>query len=148
MRAIDTIIIHCSDSPYGDRDTIDRWHKSRGWTGIGYHYVILNGYPDQESLRLKRPLFARDGELQVGRQEVEVGAHVRGKNVASIGVCLIGEYQFSSAQWETLVRLVAELRQRYPSARVRGHYEEQLPGDPPKSCPNIDMDWLRAALPE
>ena len=43
MREIKKIIIHCSDSEFGDAALIDKWHKERGWTGIGYHYVILNG---------------------------------------------------------------------------------------------------------
>ena len=38
------IVIHCSDSSYGTVDIIDHWHKMRGWSGIGYHYVIGNGY--------------------------------------------------------------------------------------------------------
>ena len=47
MRKINKIILHCSATPSGRAvsvDTIRRWHKKRGWSDIGYHYVIqLNG---------------------------------------------------------------------------------------------------------
>ena len=41
MAKLTNIIIHCSDSDFGDAQTIDLWHKQRGWKGIGYHYVIV-----------------------------------------------------------------------------------------------------------
>jgi N-acetylmuramoyl-L-alanine amidase len=146
MRPIDLVVIHCSDSLYGDATLIDVWHKQRGWAEIGYHYVILNGYPDEASHRLKRPQFARDGELQTGRPLTEVGAHVRGRNENSVGICLIGCDQFTSAQFATLAKLLADLRSQFPEAKVVGHYEVQLAEDPPKSCPNLDMDWMRGLL--
>ena len=43
MRNINLIIVHCSATPEG-RDVsvadIDRWHRERGFDGIGYHYVV------------------------------------------------------------------------------------------------------------
>lgn len=76
MRKIDTIVIHYSATP-PDRDItaadIDRWHRERGWAGIGYHFVI----------RL-------DGTIERGRPIGDVGAHVKGHNARSIGICYIG----------------------------------------------------------
>ena len=45
MRKIDSIIVHCSATKAGQDFTaadIDRWHRERGFNGIGYHYVILS----------------------------------------------------------------------------------------------------------
>ncbi|MDD7726846.1 MAG: N-acetylmuramoyl-L-alanine amidase, partial [Bacteroidales bacterium] len=76
MRKINEIIIHCSDTPAGEDFSaadIDRWHKERGWSCIGYHYVV----------RL-------DGTIEKGRDLSRAGAHCAGHNANSIGVCYIG----------------------------------------------------------
>jgi len=146
MREIKLIVLHCSDSLFGDVALIDLWHRERGFDGIGYHYVIENGYPDAESHRLKRPCFERDGRLSTGRPLAEVGAHVKGRNEGSIGICLIGRDQFTAAQFGTLAKLMADLRGSWPEAELLGHYEAQLPGEARKSCPNLDMDWIRRSL--
>ncbi len=76
MRKIKEIIIHCSATREGRNYTvadIDRWHRERGFFCIGYHFVIY-----------------RDGSIHVGRSVEEVGAHCKGHNTVSIGVCYIG----------------------------------------------------------
>lgn len=76
MRTINQIIIHCSATPEGRDYTaadIDRWHRQRGFHGIGYHYVI----------RL-------DGTIEHGRPVEQIGAHCKGHNATTIGVCYIG----------------------------------------------------------
>lgn len=76
MRKIDSIIVHCSATKAGQDFTaadIDRWHRERGFNGIGYHYVI----------RL-------DGRLEKGREIDLPGAHCKGWNERSIGLCYIG----------------------------------------------------------
>ena len=76
MRTISLLIVHCSATPEGRDYTvqdIDRWHRARGWSGIGYHYVIY-----------------RDGTIHAGRPEWQVGAHCRNHNAHSIGICYIG----------------------------------------------------------
>ena len=76
MRGITTIAVHCAATT-PDMDigaaTIDRWHKERGFSSIGYHYVIR-----------------RDGTLETGRPLNTPGAHVQGHNAHSIGICLAG----------------------------------------------------------
>lgn len=70
------VVVHCSASPQGRGDTaatIHSWHKEKGWDGIGYHHVILE-----------------DGTVENGRPHYWQGAHVKGYNHASIGICLIG----------------------------------------------------------
>jgi hypothetical protein len=85
MRVIDTIVIHQSDSGFGTASLIDEWHRARGWSGIGYHRVILNGWVTHTEFRPEC-----DGMIQAGRALECVGAHVRGHNATSIGICLIG----------------------------------------------------------
>ena len=70
------ITLHVSATKEGvdiGRDEIDRWHKNKGWSMIGYHYVIQ-----------------LDGTIEIGRPESKMGSHVRGYNKNNIGVCIIG----------------------------------------------------------
>lgn len=145
MRTIDTIVVHCSDSHWGDADAIDKWHKARGWKGIGYHYVILNGY--RTAGGAYRP--AIDGFVEKGREDGEVGAHVHGHNDTSIGICLIGGKDakgaevrdfLSAEQRRGLYTLLAGLEHDYANCRIMGHCE--FP-NVAKTCPNLDMDALR-----
>lgn len=76
MRDIERIIIHCSATPPKrdvTADDIRQWHLARGWADIGYHYVV----------RL-------DGTVESGRPITRQGAHARGHNKDSIGICYIG----------------------------------------------------------
>lgn len=117
MRKIERIIIHCSATPYGKNVSakdIDRYHKSLGWAGIGYHYVICF-----------------DGSVHIGRPVAQVGAHCKGFNQTSIGICYIGGLDAdgkpadtrTEAQIAALISLVRELKAAYPSATVHGHNE-------------------------
>lgn len=140
------LVVHCSDSPYGNAQIIDRWHRQRGFSEIGYHFVILNPYPDEHSWRHHRPRFESDGVVEKGRPLTLAGAHLQGRNLHSIGICLIGKDLFTSAQFFSLTRLLAQLKEKFPPAEVVGHYELLLPHQTPKTCPNIDMDYLRTLL--
>jgi len=77
MRTINEIILHCSATKEGkhfDAEDIRVWHvNGNGWSDIGYHFVIL-----------------LDGTIEHGRPVEKVGAHVKGRNRNSIGVCYIG----------------------------------------------------------
>lgn len=129
MRHINEIIIHCSATQDGRDYTvadIDRWHKARGWRGIGYHYVIY-----------------RDGSVHAGRPVEQIGAHCTGHNANSIGICYIGGVAADGktpkdtrtpAQRIALRELVEELRAKYPGATVHGHREFA-----PKACPSFDV---------
>lgn len=118
------VIIHCSDSPNGRNDKaedIHRWHTERGWSGIGYHYVICI-----------------DGEIQRGRPEYWEGAHCAGENANSLGICMIGTDEFSEKQWLALEHVVEGILARYPNITIHGHNEFST-----KSCPGFDVkQWL------
>lgn len=128
MRKIKQIIIHCSDTPEGRDDRakdIDRWHKQRGFDEIGYHYVI-----------------DLDGTIEAGRELEKVGAHCKGYNVESIGICYIGGADKKSLkprdtrtdeQKASLLLLLRYLKSRYPEAVVYGHRDFS-----DKPCPCFD----------
>jgi N-acetylmuramoyl-L-alanine amidase len=76
MRNIEKIIVHCAATREGQHiktDTIRNWHLKRGWSDIGYHYVI-----------------ELDGTIGIGRPIERSGAHTKGLNSNSIGVCYVG----------------------------------------------------------
>lgn len=123
------IIIHCSATPNGrptTADDIHQWHLARGWSGIGYHYIICV-----------------DGKVEAGRPEYWTGSHVKGHNTGSLGICMIGTDLFSLQQWESLRQLVGGLKFKYPEAKVMGHNELTSL----KTCPNFDVQkWLEEEL--
>lgn len=150
---IKRLVIHCSDSPFGNALLIDKWHKERGFKMIGYHYVILNGFPSSHQLKSKQRWNFLDGSIECGRdldtdlelEKNEVGAHAYGFNRESVGICLIGkEGKFTPRQFYTLRILLNELRGRFnlSTSAVVGHYEL----NPDKTCPDINMDHLRQYL--
>ena len=125
MRIINEIIIHCSATPEGKDYTVEQikqWHKQRGFSDIGYHYVIY-----------------RDGSIHSGRPIERIGAHCLKHNAHSIGVCYIGgvakdgktpKDTRTDAQKESLIKLIKELKAKYPKATVHGHREYAN-----KACP-------------
>jgi N-acetylmuramoyl-L-alanine amidase len=118
MRRITHHIIHCSDSAHGDVATIRDWHKQRGFTDVGYHFII-------------RP----DGEVEIGRHLPEIGAHCAGHNATSIGTCLIGKKTFTEPQFAALRRLHSSLRQLFPNLVAAPHNAFNAS----KTCPNFDI---------
>lgn len=132
MREINRIILHCSATPEGKDFTvadIDRWHKARGWQGIGYHFVVY-----------------RDGSVHNGRDIAVAGAHTSGYNKNSIGVCYIGGVATdgktpkdtrTAEQRVALRELVERLRKQFPNATIHGHYEFAA-----KACPSFKISDL------
>ncbi len=130
-RKIKKIIVHCSATPEGrhnDARDIHSWHLKRGWAGIGYHYVML-----------------LSGEIQYGRNVNYSGAHAKGYNKYTIGVCLIGgtdqklvakENSFTGDQFVFLESFLIKLHKLYPDAEITGH--RNLPGVN-KACPCFDV---------
>ncbi|HAM55016.1 MAG TPA: N-acetylmuramoyl-L-alanine amidase [Candidatus Rokubacteria bacterium] len=142
------IVIHCSDSTWGDAREIDAWHKARGFDRIGYHHVILGGFRSYREMKDGDPNPCDDGRIEEGRKESDPGAHCapHGMNFKSVGVCLIGSRGFfTPRQMEALRALISRLRLKYgiPASKVVGHCEQ----DPKKPhCPGLDMAGLRKSL--
>lgn len=123
------IVIHCSATkPSMDigLSEIKNWHvNERGWRDVGYHYVIK-----------------RNGEVELGRNIRDTGAHAAGYNSKSIGICLVGgmaednstEDNFTAQQWTALLDLIQQKLSDYPDAKVIGHNEISE-----KDCPCFDV---------
>lgn len=137
MRKIDKIIVHCSDSKFGNVLLINKWHIGRNFKQIGYHWLILNAYPFSTK---DDPLHILDGHISPGRAERIVGAHCRGQNRHSIGICVIGG-EFTAAQRKSLRELVLDRLDCYELTveDVFAHNEF----DPGKTCPGKSGDALR-----
>lgn len=146
MRKVNEIIIHCSatrpnwmkgKSAEEKVAEIRRWHvRDRGWSDIGYHYVI-----------------DRDGTVVKGRPVERAGAHTKGHNKNSIGVCLIGGHgsaktdqfldNFTGVQKLELVVLLKKLRSAHQILKVSGHNEYAN-----KACPGFDVQKEYGSKPK
>lgn len=124
------IIIHCSDSEWGNEKAIDEWHKERWPSGQGYHFIILNG-----RISSKRTILSCNGSVVPGRSLQFQGAHCKSENHDSIGICLIGVKHFTELQMDALRALCHDLIVMYPSiSGVFGHKDF----DKNKTCPNFE----------
>ncbi|MCJ8336578.1 MAG: N-acetylmuramoyl-L-alanine amidase [Epibacterium sp.] len=145
MRPITTIIIHCTATRPDWRAgqgiaekvaEVRRWHLERGFSDIGYHYLI-----------------DRDGQVMVGRELARIGAHVKGHNTGSIGIALFGGHgsaesdqfadNFTSKQADALETLLDHLRDEFNVRTIRGHNEYAA-----KACPGFQVrEWLDSRKP-
>lgn len=148
-RQIDSIIVHCSDSEWGTAREIKKWHTDapptgRGFSDIGYHFVIQNGRPTPH-----QELPALNGSIECGRPidednvigPDETGIHCLGYNDRSIGVCLIGVKRFTLEQFDALKHLLLDLCRQHniPADGVLGHYETESGKAQGKTCPNFSV---------
>lgn len=128
-RVITEIIVHCTATPAGRDYTVgeirDDHIHNRGWSDIGYHYVIY-----------------RDGTIHSGRDVDIAGAHCAGHNTHSIGVCYVGgcardgvtpRDTRTAAQITSLRKLLTDLKYLYPGAKIYGHRNFAN-----KACPSFD----------
>lgn len=135
MRKLDRIILHCTATPEGrhvDVDTIRVWHKARGWSDVGYHFIIYI-----------------DGSVHAGRAVEKTGAHVAGHNATTIGVVYVGgtdaagkaKDTMNAAQETAFVNLVKHLRDQFGPLTLHGHNEYAA-----KACPSFivkdKFKWL------
>jgi N-acetyl-anhydromuramyl-L-alanine amidase AmpD len=111
------------------REEIEAWHLERGFDAVGYHFIIR-----------------RDGTIEEGRPLDVMGAHAKGFNAESLGVCLVGNNRFDATQYESLQALYRMFRARFgfDHSVWDGHYEL----DNKKTCPNLPMTLVRAYLLE
>lgn len=128
MRNLTEIIVHSTATPSGMKATasdIDKWHRLRGYDGIGYHYVILH-----------------NGEIQRGRDIARIGAHCKGHNEETIGIAYVGGLNSSKqsadtrtqAQKNALTALIKTLLSQYPTIRkISGHRDYCN-----TACPSFD----------
>lgn len=135
MRNINEIIIHCSATP-ASRDIgapeIAYYHRHIGFETIGYHYVV----------RL-------DGTVESGRPLTRIGAHCKGHNANSIGVCYVGginayglpdDTRTEDQKW-ALRKLLISLKSQFPGAVIHSHRDFA-----PKACPCFDATAEYASI--
>lgn len=137
-RTINEIILHCSATPEGKDysvDTIRKWHLERGFSDIGYHYVIY-----------------RDGSINTGRDVNISGAHCTNHNSKSIGICYVGGLDSSgkkakdtrtNAQKKSLVKLVKQLMSMYNLSASNIHCHNEYAN---KACPSFSINDFRKEL--
>ena len=128
MRRLNRIILHCTATRVGeelDVSQIDKWHRDRGFSEIGYHYVIY-----------------ADGTIATGRNIRKKGAHVKGHNHDSVGVAYVGGLDNNLVPQDTMtmqqelafLHLVNSLRVVFGSLSVHGHNEFSN-----KACPSFEV---------
>ena len=133
MRKINKIILHCTATREGrdySVETMRGWHMRKGWSDIGYHYVVQ-----------------LDGTINEGRPLKRQGAHVKGHNRGSIGISYVGgvEAERRNGKWiakdtrtlkqkDSLDEFLKFLMAEYPEATLHGHNEFSA-----KACPSFDV---------
>jgi len=124
---IKLLVVHCSDTENNkDLNALDihKMHLDFGWDGIGYHKIIC-----------------RSGKIENGRPEYWIGAHVKGYNDISLGVCLIGRDEFTIKQFSSLESVLRSWKALYPKTEIIGHCNT---GKTDKTCPNFDVaTWCK-----
>ncbi len=128
LREISKIIVHCTATPEGRHTTVEdvrRWHLDRGWSDIGYHFLVY-----------------LDGSVHEGRPLEIQGAHCRGQNKNSIGIAYVGgidKVNFkpkdtrTEEQKEALVDMLEFFKIAHPEAVIYGHRDFAN-----KACPSFD----------
>ena len=112
------LVIHHSAGQDVSAAVIHQQHLQRGYNGIGYHYLIR-----------------KNGALEAGRPETAVGAHAKGYNYDSIGICLTGNFMQeppAPAQLATLRGLITKLQRTYGNLTINLHRELNA-----TACPGI-----------
>ena len=104
MNTPDKIIVHhtggtdtnpLADTSHHTFEMVDTLHRSFGWGGCGYHYFI-----------------EKDGRIRQGRDDKEEGAHTKGQNKTSIGICLAGNFDATLPTPEQIASLKTLLKQK------------------------------------
>jgi N-acetylmuramoyl-L-alanine amidase len=126
VKARRIIVHHSASHPRSTTfELIDRWHRARNWRKIGYHVVIECG-----------------GETKLGRLFSQRGAHVKGHNAGSIGICVTGDNTVPGREWNDvqrakLVEVVRAIRLLYGPLPVLRHCDLVA-----TECPGLsDEDW-------
>lgn len=133
------IMMHHSATPDGktfEWEAIRRYHKSKGWRDIGYHWGIEK--------------IGNIYKILKGREEWDTGAHCKegGMNKKAIGICLVGNYDNeppTEEQYKLLARLCREIMNRHniPIDNIVMHRQYAInrwTGNPYKSCPGWKFD--------
>lgn len=106
-RPVDYIVLHHAAAETASVEDVHRYHVSKGWAGIGYHYYIR-----------------RDGSVWRGRRPEEMGAHCVPVNSRSWGICFEGDFsgqQITTPQFVNGIQLIRQLKSLRPEAQIVPH---------------------------
>ncbi|WP_408956247.1 N-acetylmuramoyl-L-alanine amidase [Natroniella sp. ANB-PHB2] len=112
------IVVHHSASPDVSANEIDRWHREKGWKGVGYHFVIR-----------------ANGDIEPARNFESAGAHARGRNQNYIGICLAGDFTKhppTPEQISSLIHLTKGIKSRWSAEKIEKHHD---------NCPGPMLPW-------
>lgn len=137
-RKINLIVVHCSATRCNSTYTVQQLYHDHvevnHWRYIGYHYYIR-----------------KDGRVEETRPLERMGAHAKGYNAHSVGICYEGGLDEHGCPADTrtpeqvaaMARLIVQLHQQIPDIdQIIGHRD--LPGVQ-KACPCFDassLQWL------
>ena len=105
----------------GTVDDVHRIHKNNGFGGIGYHFYVR-----------------KDGSIYAGRPIDMIGAHARGSNFNSVGICFEGNFEnetMTDAQKNAGKEIVAYVKELYGITIVKCHREVNATDCPGKNFP-------------
>ncbi|MCT4618887.1 MAG: N-acetylmuramoyl-L-alanine amidase [Marinisporobacter sp.] len=119
------IVIHHAAHSRAAVDDIHKWHLANGWSGFGYHFLIT-----------------KDGQIYRGRPENTIGAHCKGHNQNSLGICLQGNFEVekvSKIQLKALIELCQYLCNKYGISTIKGHRELRATSCPGQNFPLMEI---------
>ena len=130
LETIKYLVIHHSQREIDSAKSIKKRHLKRGWEDIGYHYIIN-----------------KNGRITKGRNTKYIGAHVKGHNRNSLGICIIGNFDKekpTEKQIKKLLKFLKRLSKKHniENKNILGHREFK---GVTKTCPgkNIDLKLIR-----
>jgi LysM repeat protein len=119
------IVIHHAAHSSATVDAIHRWHLEEGFRGFGYHFLIT-----------------KKGQIYRGRPKNTIGAHCKGYNKSSLGICLQGNFEVekvSKTQLEALIELCQYLCSKYSICTIKGHRELRSTSCPGQNFPLAEV---------
>lgn len=147
LGVVNYLVVHVTATPprldIGAAE-VNVMHRQRGFSSIGYHYVIR-----------------RDGTVEAGRPESQIGAHVAGFNSVTLGISLVGgidnqgraQDNATQMQYTALAKVLGKLAEAHKSASICGHRDLSPdrngngsvdPQEFIKACPCFDaIPWAR-----
>lgn len=155
-RQISLIVIHCAATPNGRWTTvadIDQWHQQAGYRRSPTLPEARSWNPTLRSIGYHRVIYT-NGAPATGRHLSEIGAHARGFNGNSAGICLIGTDAYSPEQWATLADQVSTLCAQFNIPRQLANADNGWRGicghrdtGAKKTCPGFNVaDWLAGGM--
>jgi len=124
-RTVNKVFIHCTandDVSLVGKKLVDKcteWHRARGWSTIGYHFII-----------------DKLGNIMVGRDIERTPAAQQGHNTGTIAICVHGldKKLFTKDAMNALIALCKQINDAY-AGKISFHGHAEVSS---KTCPVFD----------